>query len=783
MAIQTKFKVEGLECASCVARAEKALKKVEGVEDARVNLATSQGVIESKSAISGRELQQALEKAGFGFEPEIPDEQVLEIEGMTCASCVLRVEKALSKVPGVEEAVVDLAQSQARIRGSASSEQLQAAVEKVGYSARPHDAAPAKAEKDYDLTLAAVLTVPVLLVSMLWHPRPGWVNWSLFVLATPVILYAGRRFHAAAAKNLRHGATTMDTLISVGSLASWVYSIYGLLRFAADAHHQSEHIYFETGAVIVTLILLGRALETRAKKSASASIRELVRLSPPVASRLVDGVEEEVPLHYVQVGDLLRVRPGGRVPVDGEVAEGESQVDESMLTGEPIPVMKQPGAPVSAGTLNVEGSFTMIAKKVGRETRLAQIVQAVERAQSSKPPIQKLADRISSVFVPIVIGIALLTFAIWMALGAGFEASLLPAIAVLVIACPCALGLATPSAIIVGTGRGASLGILIKDGNALEQAGRIRAVMLDKTGTLTEGKPEVVDFWVADGADRAQALAWLASAESGAEHPLGKALVRFAREQGAEASPVTDFRARPGRGVLAKQSGVEIAVGSPRFFEELGIDIDPSNRDDSGSEAWIAANGVAVARARLEDRISESTSAAIDALHAMGLKVAMVSGDRRANADRVAEKLGIDRVLAEVLPENKAEAVRELQEQGIAVAMVGDGVNDSPALAQADLGIAMGHGADVAAEAAEVTLLRPDVMGVPTALGLARATLATIRWNLVWAFGYNVLMIPLAAFGRLSPMLAAGAMSISSVTVVLNALRLRGYKLKVNNET
>lgn len=706
----------------------------------------------------------------------------LDIDGMTCASCVRRVERALAKVPGVHGTNVNFATERATIQHdpSVDAATLASAVEAAGYQASTHAAMDKPHHEHGDsgwknLALSAGLTVPIVFISMLWHPRPEWVNWMLFAMTTPVVFYCGRSFFSVTLRTARHLSATMDTLIAMGSFAAWAYSVYSLLAF--QGHHQSEHVYFETGAVIVTLILTGRYLEARSKRKMSGAIEKLMGLAPATATRLLaDGTEAEIPLEAVRTGYRLRARPGEKIAVDGEVIEGESFVDESMLTGEPIPVHKASGKPVTGGTLNKDGTLVYEAVKVGRETTLAQIVDMVERAQGSKAPVQRLADRVSEIFVPIVILIALGTFLFGLGvLHQPLGQALLPAVAVLVVACPCALGLATPTAIMVGSGRGAELGVLVKDAAALEQASHIDTVLLDKTGTLTTGRPSLTDFYPEDP----EVLALAAAAEAGSEHPIAQAIV------GATVAPIStaeSFKAIAGHGVQAAVDGHLVLVGTERLMDEWSLQVPPEIASEKlGYEAegktavLVAVDGAVRSVLAVSDTLVESARPAVERLRQHGMTVVMVTGDNRKTAEAIARQAGIDTVEAQVLPGEKAEVVARYQAAGHRVAMVGDGINDSPALAQADLGIAMGTGTDVAIEAAGVTLLRSDLVGIHTMLSLARATLTTIRWNLFWAFAYNVVMIPLAMTGRMSPMLAAAAMAFSSVSVVTNSLRLRRF--------
>jgi P-type Cu+ transporter len=733
---------------------------------------------------------------------EAGDEQVTElaVKGMTCASCVRRVERSLEKLTGVKEANVNLATHRATVTHEAGTghEELSHAIEKAGYEARalvddPHahhtpdehaehlriESEAELATLRFNLFLAAGLSLPTVALSMLWHPRPEWANWLLFALATPVIFYAGRSFFAISWRGLKHGVFSMDSLIAMGSFASWAYSVYALLRFSG--HAQSEHVYFETGAAIVTLILLGRFFEAGAKRRMSSAIQKLMELAPEDAVVVEDGHERTVPVAQIAAGTLIKVRPGDRLPVDGVVESGESYVDESMLTGEPSPVPKGPGDAVTGGTVNENGTLVFRATKVGKDTVLAGIVKMVERAQGSKAPMQRLADRISQYFVPAVIVLALALFVGYWLAGRSFEEALLPAVAVLVIACPCALGLATPTALMVGTGRGAELGILVKDGEALERAGRLQAVLLDKTGTLTEGRPKVTGLFALEGSEE-NVLRLAAAVEGGSEHPIGRAVVQEARNRDVVVPGVQGFEAIRGKGVKGEVEGKRVEVASPRRMAELLESVPETAQaklaewEGQGKTAFgVLADDRLIGLVAVADALAPHSIEAVWQLKQLGLEPVMVTGDNRRTAEAIAREVGIAEVEAEVLPDRKAEAVAERQEKG-AVAMVGDGINDAPALARADLGIAMGEGSDIAMESAGVTLLRSDLRGVPTAIRLARATLGTIQTNLFWAFAYNVVMIPLAAVGMLSPMLAAGAMALSSLSVVLNSLRLKRFR-------
>lgn len=728
------------------------------------------------------------------------NETVLDIQGMTCASCVSRVEKALSKTPGVQSANVNFATHQAMVKHGheVDAAQLMKAVDGAGYTAKPVEdnvhshhtpsehAEHMRMESESELVkvrsnlgLSAILTLPLVAISMAWHQRPEWANWMLFALATPVTFWCGRQFFLVAYKAIRHGSTTMDTLVAMGAVAAWGYSTYSLL--ANHSHMQSDHIYFETGAVIVTLILLGRYLESRAKSHMSDSIRKLMDLAPKVATRVAeDGAESEVPLSELKFGDLIRVRPGERVAVDGILTEGDSFVNESMITGEPLPVSKKQGDHVTGGTVNESGSFVFRADKVGSDTMLAHIAKMVQRAQGSKAPMQGLADKVSSIFVPVVILLAVLTVVAYVGLGHGVDSGVLAAVAVLVIACPCALGLATPTALMVGTGRGAELGILVKDGEALERAGGVKTILLDKTGTLTIGKPKLTDVKVFGQWSEAEAIGFAASLESQSEHPVGRAVVASAMERGISVGAPADFESVRGKGISGSVAGLSGLVGRRSWILEKQVSLSTAveeataSLEAEGKTVFLAVREADMAVLAVSDTIGLHSLEAVAQLKAIGILPVIVTGDNLKAAQSVAKQVGIEQVEAQVLPADKAGFVEKYQARG-ATGMVGDGINDAPALAQADLGIAMGTGTDVAIETAGVTLLRADLRGVPQAIRLARATLSTIRWNLFWAFIYNIVMIPLAALGMLSPMLAAGAMAFSSISVVLNSLRLRSF--------
>ena len=802
------LEVEGMTCASCVSHVERALKAIPGVSTAAVNLATERAEI-SGAGLNRTALIKAIKGAGY----EVPTRPTtLEIEGMTCASCVARVEKALKSVPGVISASVNLATERAAIDGTADLAALTRAVADAGYEARA--AAPAAATADettakkaaeeaglkHDLLIAAVLSLPVFMLEMGSHifasihtiimNTIGMQNsWYLqFALTTAVLFGPGLRFFRKGFPALARLAPDMNSLVAVGTSAAYAYSL--VATFAPVVLPAGTvNVYFEAAAVIVTLILLGRYLEARAKGRTSEAIKRLVGLQSETARVLRNGTATEVPIAEVQPDDLIEVRPGERVPVDGEVTGGKSWIDESMISGEPLPVEKTLGSAVTGGTVNQTGAFSFRAIAVGEATMLAQIIRMVEAAQGGKLPIQALVDKVTMWFVPAVMGLAALTFLVWLIFGPNpaLTFGLVNAVAVLIIACPCAMGLATPTSIMVGTGRGAELGVLFRKGEALQTLQGVKVVALDKTGTLTEGKPRLTDLSLAPGFSRADVLATVAAIEAKSEHPVARAIVAAALEEGLVLSDVTEFDSVTGYGVTGNIGGQRIEVGADRFMTKLGLDVDPFATeavklgDDGKSPLYAAINGRIAAILAVADPIKETTPQAIRALHDLGLKVAMITGDNARTAQAIARQLGIDEVVAEVLPDGKVAAVKRLKGQGT-LAFVGDGINDAPALAEADVGLAVGTGTDIAIEAADVVLMTGRLTAVPDAIALSRATMGNIRQNLFWAFAYNAALIPVAAgalwpsFGiLLSPIFAAAAMALSSVFVLGNALRLKRF--------
>ncbi len=807
--------VEGMSCASCVSSVEKAVAKVPGVDKVSVNLATERADVTFKAAPDMPAVIDAIRKAGYDVPSGSAD---LAIEGMSCASCVSKVEKALNAVPGVTRASVNLATERAHVElaGQVPLGDLVKAVETAGYEARSLEEARSDAKQETqsdkrdaealelkkNVILAAVLTLPVFILEMGSHIVPavhmfvmdtiGMQNsWYFqFVLTTLVLFGPGMRFFKKGIPALLRAAPDMNSLVVVGTAAAWGFSV--VATFWPDILPAGTvNVYFEAAAVIVTLILIGRYLEARAKGRTSAAISRLVGLQAKSARVLRNGDAIDVPLEDVRVGDIVQVRPGEKVPVDGEVIEGSSFVDESMITGEPVPVAKEEGAEVVGGTINKTGAFTFRATKVGRDMVISQIVRMVEDAQADKLPIQAKVDKVTGWFVPAVMAAAVLTFIAWLVIGgtAMMGYALVNAIAVVIIACPCAMGLATPTSIMVGTGRAAEFGVLFRRGDALQTLRDASVIAVDKTGTLTQGKPALAHFAVVDGIDKDEALALVAAVEARSEHPIADAIVTAAKEKGLKLADVSAFESVPGFGLKASVSGREVAIGADRYMAKLGLDVavfadDASRLGDEGQTPLYAAiDGKLAAIITVADPMKETTPAAIAAMHEQGLKVAMITGDNRRTAQAIAKRLGIDEVVAEVLPDGKVEALKRLSAGSKRIAFVGDGINDAPALASADVGIAIGTGTDIAIESADVVLMSGDLRGVVNAIAISKATIRNISENLFWAFAYNVALIPVAAGilypftgTLLSPVLAAGAMALSSIFVLSNALRLRSFK-------
>lgn len=813
--------IRGMTCAACAQRIEKTVRKLSGVSQANVNLASEKLFVEYDSdSVELSAVKAAVTKIGYEVAEKSEHAKVtIPVGGMTCAACARRVEKAIGKLEGIDETSVNFATEKATVTYDPQTVRLSAirgAIEKAGYQALEADKADAadedRARKQKEIKtlwtkfiVSAVFSLPLLyiamapMISFVRLPFPPGIEpmrypliyalLELF-LVIPVIA-VGYRFYTIGFKALIQRSPNMDSLIAIGTTAAVLYSVYNTFQIAAGHFMAVDALYYESAGVIITLILLGKSLEAVSKGRTSEAIKKLMGLAPKTATVLMNGVEKEIPIDEVEIGDVIIVKPGEKIPVDGTVISGHTSIDESMLTGESMPVDKKEGDLVYAASINTTGAFRFKAEKIGSETALAQIIKLVEDAQGSKAPIAQMADIVSGYFVPVVCAIALVSGIAWyFGTGGDLKFALTIFISVLVIACPCALGLATPTAIMVGTGKGAENGILIKGGEALETAHKVTTIVFDKTGTITEGKPTVTDVLTTEGISKDILLQLAASAEKGSEHPLGQAIVLGAKEAGLELFDTERFEALTGRGIEARIQGEDILAGNRKLMEERNIsmagmeEISDKLAEEGKTPMYVAMNGTLAGIIAVADVVKESSRAAIESLHKMGMEVAMITGDNAKTAAAIAKQVGIDRVLSEVLPRDKSSEVKKLQSEGKKVAMVGDGINDAPALAQADIGIAIGSGTDVAMESADIVLMRSDLMDVPTAIHLSRQTIRNIKQNLFWAFGYNVIGIPIAAgllhllFNGplLNPIFAAAAMSLSSVSVLTNALRLKRFK-------
>ncbi|MED4811553.1 copper-exporting P-type ATPase CopA [Bacillus atrophaeus] len=795
------LQVSGMTCAACASRIEKGLKRMDGVADAHVNLALeTSNVTYNPSETGAAVIKEKIEKLGYGV---VTEKAEFQIAGMTCAACANRIEKRLNKTEGVSSAPVNFALETVAVEYNPKEvaiTDLKETVAKLGYQLEQKGEADGETESPQKkeqrkqtvrLIFSAILSFPLLwamvshfsFTSFIWVPDIFMNPWMQFALATPVQFVIGWPFYTGAYKALRNKSANMDVLVALGTTAAYVYSLYLTIQ-SLGAHGHTDGLYYETSAILLTLILLGKRFEAKAKGRSSDAIKKLMKLQAKTATVVRDGQEQVIPIEDVMTGDLVYVKPGERIPVDGEVTEGRSAVDESMITGESIPVDKSPGDSVTGATMNANGFLKIKAVNVGKDTALSQIIRVVEEAQGSKAPIQRLADQISGIFVPIVLGIAVITFLIWYFWAAPGDVgeAISKLIAVLVIACPCALGLATPTSIMTGSGRSAEFGILFKGGEHLEKTHRLDTIVLDKTGTVTNGKPVLTDAVAADGFEETELLRLAAAAETGSEHPLGEAIAAGVKEKGIDIPKLTRFEAKIGAGVSAEAAGKTILVGSRRLMESEGVQHEALLSQMSALEGegktvmLVSVDGEPAGLIAVADTIKETSREAVKRLMSMGLEVIMMTGDNRKTAQAIAKEAGITRVIAEVRPEEKAEEISRLQQTGSRVAMVGDGINDAPALATADIGMAIGTGTDIAMETADITLIRGDLNSIADAIRMSRLTMKNIKQNLFWALGYNTLGIPIAAFGFLAPWVAGAAMAFSSVSVVLNALRLQRAK-------
>ncbi|QHQ60538.1 heavy metal translocating P-type ATPase [Anaerocolumna sedimenticola] len=814
-----QFKITGMTCAACAKAVEKAVSKLDGISKASVNFATEKLHLEyEESLVSADMIKSAVDKAGYHVVEETDAKEItISVAGMTCAACARTIEKAVGKLDGVERSTVNFATEKATVHYDPQKirlSEIKDAITKAGY--KPLDTqAGSKTDEDRirkqkeiktlwtKFIVSAIFSIPLLYIAMVpmitWFrlPFPGGLNPMQYpliyalvelLLVIPVLI-AGNKFYTIGFRAIIRRSPNMDSLIAMGTSAAVLYSIYSIYRIYNGEFGHVEDLYFESAGVIITLILLGKSLEAVSKGKTSEAIKKLMGLAPKTAIVIQDGKEIEMPIDEVEVGDIILVKPGEKIPVDGEVLEGNSSVDESMLTGESIPVEKKVGDKVIGASINKNGLLKFKTTKVGSDTALAQIVKLVEDAQGSKAPIAQMADIVSGYFVPIVFAIAIISSLAWYISGQGEVFALTIFISVLVIACPCALGLATPTAIMVGTGKGAEYGVLIKGGEALESTHKIKTIVFDKTGTITEGRPEVTDIVTTNIIDKEKLLQIAASAEKGSEHPLGEAIVRGAEKENLKTIKIDQFTNIPGHGIEVELDGKLVYLGNRKLMLNKNVNLGELEKEsdrlasEGKTPMYISFGSQLAGIIAVADIVKESSGNAIKKLHEMGIEVAMITGDNRRTAEAIAKQVGIDRILAEVLPEDKASEVKKLQAEGKKVAMVGDGINDAPALAQADIGIAIGSGTDVAMESADIVLMRSDLMDVPTAIQLSKSTIRNIRQNLFWAFAYNIAGIPVAAgilyaFGgpKLNPILAAAAMSLSSVSVLTNALRLKRFK-------